>query len=151
MFPKDWKIEYQHKIQDPRSALKNIKPGERIFIGSGCAVPSLLIKSLEKVGKRLADTEIMHNVIQDNRYHGVLLDGSHRVYMENNTIFENGEVSPRCGIYSIYSDFCEVNNCTIFDNIGNFIFYYGPSKTFTNCSFTHSSFTNQKWIVLSSS
>jgi acyl-CoA hydrolase len=60
MSPKDLKIEYQHKLQDPRSALKNIKPGERIFIGSGCAVPSLLIQTLEKIGKRLADTEIMH-------------------------------------------------------------------------------------------
>ena len=60
MSSKDWRIKYQHKLQDPRSALRNIKPGERIFIGSGCAVPCLLIQTLEKIGKRLADTEIMH-------------------------------------------------------------------------------------------
>lgn len=60
MSPRDWKIEYQHKLKDPKSALKTIKKGERIFIGSGCAVPSLLIQTLEKVGNRLADTEIMH-------------------------------------------------------------------------------------------
>ena len=60
MPPTDWKTKYQHKIRDPRSALRNLRPGERIFIGSGCAVPSLLIQTLEKIGSRLSDTEIMH-------------------------------------------------------------------------------------------
>jgi acyl-CoA hydrolase len=60
MLLKDWKTNYQHKIKDPRTALKNLRPGERIFIGSGCAVPSLLIQTLGKIGSRLADTEIMH-------------------------------------------------------------------------------------------
>ena len=57
---KDWKIEYQHKLRDPKSALKIIKRGGRVFIGSGCAVPNLLIQTLDKIGNRLADTEIMH-------------------------------------------------------------------------------------------
>jgi len=60
MSPKDWKAKYQFKLRDPKSALRNIKAGGRIFIGSGCAVPSLLIQTLEKIGNRLADTEIMH-------------------------------------------------------------------------------------------
>jgi acyl-CoA hydrolase/RimJ/RimL family protein N-acetyltransferase len=60
MSPKDWKVEYQHKLRDPKSALRNIRPGERIFIGSGCAVPSRLIQGMEKIANRLADTEIMH-------------------------------------------------------------------------------------------
>jgi acyl-CoA hydrolase/GNAT superfamily N-acetyltransferase len=60
MLQKDWKKNYQHKIKDPRTALKNLRAGERIFIGSGCAVPSLLIETLGKIGNRLADTEIMH-------------------------------------------------------------------------------------------
>ncbi|KPJ58553.1 MAG: hypothetical protein AMJ42_03075 [Deltaproteobacteria bacterium DG_8] len=53
-------MEYKHKLRDPKSALRNIKAGEKIFIGSGCAVPSLLIQALEKIRNRLADTEIMH-------------------------------------------------------------------------------------------
>jgi acyl-CoA hydrolase/GNAT superfamily N-acetyltransferase len=60
MPPKDWKVEYQHKLQDPKSALKSIKRGGRVFIGSGCAVPGLLVQTLDKIGNRLADTEIMH-------------------------------------------------------------------------------------------
>ena len=56
----DWKSEYKHKLQDPKSALKNIRPGARIFIGTGCAVPSLLVETLETVATKLKDTEIMH-------------------------------------------------------------------------------------------
>ena len=43
----DWKKDYQHKLQEPKAALNHIKPGNRIFIGTGCAVPSLLVKTLE--------------------------------------------------------------------------------------------------------
>ncbi len=57
---RDWKKEYQHKLQDPKSALSHIRPGNRIFVGTGCAVPSLLVKTLETIGSKLRDTEIMH-------------------------------------------------------------------------------------------
>ena len=58
--PHDWKKEYQHKLQDPKSALRHIRPGNRIFVGTGCAVPSLLVKTLETIGSKMRDTEIMH-------------------------------------------------------------------------------------------
>lgn len=57
---RNWKKEYQHKLQDPKSALSHIRPGNRIFVGTGCAVPSLLVKTLETIGSKLRDTEIMH-------------------------------------------------------------------------------------------
>jgi acyl-CoA hydrolase/GNAT superfamily N-acetyltransferase len=60
MSPQDWKKEYQHKLQEPKAALTHIRPGSRIFIGTGCAVPSLLVKTLETIGSKLRDTEIMH-------------------------------------------------------------------------------------------
>lgn len=60
MSTQDWKKEYRHKLQDPKTALQQIRPGERIFVGSGCAVPSLLVKTLETIGSTLRDTEIMH-------------------------------------------------------------------------------------------
>ena len=56
----DWKKDYRHKLRDPKSALQQIRPGERIFVGSGCAVPSLLVTTLETIGTTLRDTEIMH-------------------------------------------------------------------------------------------
>jgi acyl-CoA hydrolase/GNAT superfamily N-acetyltransferase len=60
MPPQDWKRNYHHKLRDPKSALQQIRPGERIFVGSGCAVPSLLVSTLESIGNTLRDTEIMH-------------------------------------------------------------------------------------------
>ena len=60
MAPLDWKRHYRHKLRDPKSALQQIRPGERIFIGSGCAVPSQLVRTLESMGNTLRDTEIMH-------------------------------------------------------------------------------------------
>ncbi len=56
----DWKREYGHKLKDATSALQLIRPGGRIFIGSGCAVPGLLVQTLSEMGSRLRDTEIIH-------------------------------------------------------------------------------------------
>ena len=79
MLQKDWKKNYQHKIKDPRTALKNLRAGERIFIGSGCAVPSLLIETLGKIGNRLADTEIMHILtVGDTPYTNAQLSNNFR-------------------------------------------------------------------------
>lgn len=60
MFSHDWKSRYYHKLKDPKSALQHIRPGERLFIGSGCAVPSLLVQTLVEIGSKLRDTEIIH-------------------------------------------------------------------------------------------
>ena len=56
----EWKSKYRHKLKDPKSALQLIKPGSRIFIGSGCAVPGLLVETLVEMGSKLRDTEIIH-------------------------------------------------------------------------------------------
>jgi len=56
----EWKSKYRHKLKDPKSALQRIRPGDRIFIGSGCAVPSLLVQTLVDMGSNLRDTEIIH-------------------------------------------------------------------------------------------
>lgn len=67
------------------------------------------------------DAVVKHNIITNNEDHGLYIDGSDRVYMENNTISSNGNMMsiPRCGISAIYSDDCEVYNCTIESNIAN--------------------------------
>lgn len=45
---------------DPQKALKNIKRGQRIFIGSGCGEPQFLAAELEKMLPGLADLEVLH-------------------------------------------------------------------------------------------
>jgi acyl-CoA hydrolase/GNAT superfamily N-acetyltransferase len=45
---------------DARTALNRIRKGARVFIGSACGEPQLLVKTLIDVAENLADTEIIH-------------------------------------------------------------------------------------------
>lgn len=56
----NWQDTYEKRLTDPRTALSRIKRGARIFIGSACGEPQLLVKTLIEVAQNLADTEIIH-------------------------------------------------------------------------------------------
>jgi len=61
----EWRLEtkqkeYEKKLCTLRSAFRKIKPGRRIFIGTGCAEPQYLVKSLTKFPENLTDAEILH-------------------------------------------------------------------------------------------
>lgn len=43
-----WQERYKNRLAKPEEALRHLRPGGRIFIGSGCAEPPLLVKALEK-------------------------------------------------------------------------------------------------------
>jgi acyl-CoA hydrolase len=47
-------------IATPEAAVKRIRPGQRVFIGTGCAEPLELVSALTKARLRTADTEIVH-------------------------------------------------------------------------------------------
>ena len=56
----NWHTTYQSKLTDARTALNRIRKGARVFIGSACGEPQLLVKTLIDVAENLADTEIIH-------------------------------------------------------------------------------------------
>jgi len=56
----NWPRTYKEKLTDAQSALSKIRRGARIFIGSACGVPQLLVKTLIDVRKNFADVEIIH-------------------------------------------------------------------------------------------
>jgi acyl-CoA hydrolase/GNAT superfamily N-acetyltransferase len=56
----NWHTTYQSKLTDARTALNRIRKGARVFIGSACGEPQLLVKTLIDVADNLADTEIIH-------------------------------------------------------------------------------------------
>ncbi len=58
--PPDWKLTYADKLRTPAEAIRSIRPGRRILIGSGAAEPVALVESLVKDGGHLADNEIVH-------------------------------------------------------------------------------------------
>jgi len=56
----DWQQKYQSMIATPEAAVGRIRPGQRIFIGTGCAEPLRLGTALTKRAYELPDTEIIH-------------------------------------------------------------------------------------------
>ncbi len=51
---------YAEKIGTPQQALSLIKPGNRVFIGTGCAVPATLLYTLEQEERDLKDVKLYH-------------------------------------------------------------------------------------------
>ncbi len=56
----DWQTEYEDTLATPEEAVHRIKPGHRVFVGTGCAQPEALVKALADRGETLVDTEIVH-------------------------------------------------------------------------------------------
>ncbi len=56
----NWHETYKKRLMDAGTALSRIRRGARIFIGSACGEPQLLVKTLIDVAPNLADTEIIH-------------------------------------------------------------------------------------------
>lgn len=56
----DWKQKYPEMIVSAQEAVRHIQPGQRVFIGTGCAAPLELVNTLVERSKDLVDTEIVH-------------------------------------------------------------------------------------------
>ncbi len=56
----EWKERYAHQIASPEAAAARIRPGQRIFIGTGCAQPQELVRALTARSAALSDTQIVH-------------------------------------------------------------------------------------------
>ena len=56
----DWKQKYSDRITTAPEAMKIIRPGNSIFIGTGCGQPQHLVRALMEHSSHLSDTSIMH-------------------------------------------------------------------------------------------
>jgi acyl-CoA hydrolase/N-acetylglutamate synthase-like GNAT family acetyltransferase len=59
-FDPDWREKYSSMILTANRAVEQIRPGNRIFVGTGCAHPLELTSALAKRAHMLPDTEIVH-------------------------------------------------------------------------------------------
>jgi acyl-CoA hydrolase/RimJ/RimL family protein N-acetyltransferase len=59
-FDPDWQQKYKDHLLTATEAVKKVRPGQRIFIGTGCAEPLELVTALTKRALELPDTEIVH-------------------------------------------------------------------------------------------
>jgi acyl-CoA hydrolase/GNAT superfamily N-acetyltransferase len=55
-----WQLRYSRKVATAPAAVRRIRPGQRIFIGSGAAEPATLVSALVSDGDHLADNEVVH-------------------------------------------------------------------------------------------
>jgi acyl-CoA hydrolase/GNAT superfamily N-acetyltransferase len=59
-FDPAWQEKYSDMIATAGEAMASLRPGQRVFIGTGCAEPLELVRALTKRGPELPDTEIVH-------------------------------------------------------------------------------------------
>jgi acyl-CoA hydrolase len=55
----NWKERYKDKISTAHKAMKVLRPGETIFIGTGCGAPQHLVNAMVANAKNLTDTNII--------------------------------------------------------------------------------------------
>lgn len=60
MVADDWTQKYKNKILNSAQAIKKIRRGSRIFLGTGCGVPYHLVQELANHANQMADNEIVH-------------------------------------------------------------------------------------------
>ena len=58
-FDPRWQEKYKDLIATPRKAIARVRPGQRVFIGTGCGEPVELVQALTDRAGELADVEIV--------------------------------------------------------------------------------------------
>jgi acyl-CoA hydrolase/RimJ/RimL family protein N-acetyltransferase len=56
----NWQEKFREKILTAPAAMKLIKPGNSIFIGTGCAQPQYLVNMMVEHSKHISDAHIIH-------------------------------------------------------------------------------------------
>jgi len=56
----DWKERYSDKVGTAAAAVELIKPGNSIFIGTGCGQPQHLVNALVERSRHIYDTHVIH-------------------------------------------------------------------------------------------
>jgi acyl-CoA hydrolase/GNAT superfamily N-acetyltransferase len=56
----DWRERFADRLTTAEQAIRALRPGRRIFIGSGAAQPLALVDAMVRYGTQLADNEVVH-------------------------------------------------------------------------------------------
>ena len=56
----DWRERFAERVMTAEEAIRTLRPGRRIFIGSGAAEPLSLVDAMVRFGTQLADNEVVH-------------------------------------------------------------------------------------------
>ncbi|HUW61580.1 MAG TPA: GNAT family N-acetyltransferase [Candidatus Bathyarchaeia archaeon] len=56
----DWQKAHADQVVNADQALSHVKPGQRVFIGTGCGQPNELVRALAARSSQLADVQVVH-------------------------------------------------------------------------------------------
>ena len=56
----EWRQEFASHVATPEQALARLRPGQRVFIGTGCAQPVELVRAMSRRSRELEDIEVVH-------------------------------------------------------------------------------------------
>lgn len=56
----NWTARFAHAVADAAEAVRRIRPGQRVFVGTGCGEPRTLVRALTDRAGELADIELVH-------------------------------------------------------------------------------------------
>jgi acyl-CoA hydrolase/GNAT superfamily N-acetyltransferase len=90
-FDISWQDRYRVMINSPKKALRLVRSGQRIFIGTGCGEPTVLVDALTARAGDLADVEIVQLFTKGNAAY------AHREYSDSfrlNSFFIGQNVRP---------------------------------------------------------
>jgi acyl-CoA hydrolase/GNAT superfamily N-acetyltransferase len=59
-FDPAWQRTYRDQVATAEAAIAHVRPGQRVFVGTGCAQPLRLVRALVDRAASLADMEIVH-------------------------------------------------------------------------------------------
>jgi len=65
----NWQNSYRSIIASAKEAIARIRPGQHVFIGTGCGQPQVLINTLIDQAARLNDVEIIHLLTLSEPYY----------------------------------------------------------------------------------
>ncbi len=56
----NWRELFSDKVMTAEKAVRKIRRGDRVFVGSACGEPQFLVKKMVEAGSDLSDTEVIH-------------------------------------------------------------------------------------------
>ncbi len=63
----DWQEQYSDMLATPTQALSHLKPGQRVFIGTGCGAPQDLIMAMTARARQVSNVEVIQLITQGRR------------------------------------------------------------------------------------
>ncbi|MFW9888988.1 MAG: GNAT family N-acetyltransferase [Candidatus Thorarchaeota archaeon] len=96
----EWTDKYKDKMLSADQAIKRIKRGTRIFLGTGCGVPFHLMQELAKNAHKMADNEIIHMITLGDT---LSADPHFQEHFRHNTFFVSDNI--RSAVYEGRADY----------------------------------------------